>query len=1128
MKKQTITTVFIGLIMMVSLAFMGCNNVMSPSSSPSVTNGTGTGTVTVSFSASAGKAALSPKEMNFDLYEFTFTRTSDGYSFVTDRTLTQGFTFSLDMGANYTLSVKAYKGTKEAGVVAAQGSSAPFSVGASTPVLVKLSGVLTGGGEGTFWYSVNYPAGTQIEELVLLIDENNSHNLNSGAGSEGVSGSVITDAGWYFLIVRLSKDGKTAGYANGVVIYPGQTTSYEVTFEEVNFKVTSDEQGNTGVRVTDWRGFNVEGASPYWNNDRTSANFNEYYFYDYDRSRAVGTLYQAPFKDPAGNVWQEEVLKLEPPAEKDASQYDPRFYIPGTPGYAHWTVTMTRLLEGGKYKLSMKVWVKESNESVQIAWFDTNTWNSLQAAIAGSAFGNVNRNEWLDIEGVFTTTNNAETDICLMARYYPNDCGLRDATIYIRDLKLEPYVEPFKITPASFSVMETKTRTLSANREVSGWESSNGAVATVSSSGVVTAHSVGTATIKAYSNDSSPQTATSMVTVTEKGVRYIALSFDDGPDPVHTHTALDILEQYGARATFFPIANTARTYWEASSAVINRGHEIGNHTLYHDTGLFNGSLSNARNTLIQAQIAAEKGSGKMPTLFRAPGLQYRSDHASYPYDEVQYTTSLTEAARSLGLPIIDASGHQHGNFDWYQPSAEAIVEHIKTLARDWGILLIHDGRDNRDEIAVQRTIEALPGILDWLINEEGFTVVGVHELAAIRGIELEPGKIYYDFSEGTQAIRVTGIEFAQSEITLNDLGATQQLNAVVTPGNAPALKYWYSDDDNVATVDANGLVTAVGYGITNITVIAGSQYAKVKVTVEKEPVVVGPIETKTTWDAFDVAGGGRNAHPWYVGAEAIGEVLPDFTPGDGYSYGNVLQVSPPSGGYYYENPGRGSLAMVFKVPVPGVYTLTYDVWVESERNDVNLVWYSCGTYYGSWPELNDDGVDTQATPVQTGKWITRTGSQYIYDAGIPFGLFCRNANMTSGLKDATVYFKNLTLELESAENLIINIPGTETLLPSEPGNPVIILEWENNGINLTAEVSSGALVSQNPLTVRKGGKVAITAPVDYGSYEWRIGAKMVGIERTFVFIAENAGDYEIRLMTNNPQNGASILIRVVE
>ncbi|WP_242837277.1 Ig-like domain-containing protein [Alkaliphilus transvaalensis] len=64
---------------------------------------------------------------------------------------------------------------------------------------------------------------------------------------------------------------------------------------------------------------------------------------------------------------------------------------------------------------------------------------------------------------------------------------------------------------------------------------------------------------------------------------------------------------------------------------------------------------------------------------------------------------------------------------------------------------------------------------------------------------------------------------------------TLQLNAVVAPADATNKDVtWSSDNDTVATVDANGLVTAEAEGVAVITVTTndGSFTATVEITVE--------------------------------------------------------------------------------------------------------------------------------------------------------------------------------------------------------------------------------------------------------------------------------------------------------
>ena len=63
---------------------------------------------------------------------------------------------------------------------------------------------------------------------------------------------------------------------------------------------------------------------------------------------------------------------------------------------------------------------------------------------------------------------------------------------------------------------------------------------------------------------------------------------------------------------------------------------------------------------------------------------------------------------------------------------------------------------------------------------------------------------------------VTGITLNQSALTM-DVSATQQLDATIAPSNASTAVIWSSSNTSVATVDANGLVTAVAVGICTIT-----------------------------------------------------------------------------------------------------------------------------------------------------------------------------------------------------------------------------------------------------------------------------------------------------------------------
>lgn len=88
----------------------------------------------------------------------------------------------------------------------------------------------------------------------------------------------------------------------------------------------------------------------------------------------------------------------------------------------------------------------------------------------------------------------------------------------------------------------------------------------------------------------------------------------------------------------------------------------------------------------------------------------------------------------------------------------------------------------------------------------------------------------------TEIIEVSSVELNKSEVTL-DLQEVELLTATVSPDNAtdPTVT-WSSSDEAVATVNANGLVTAVATGTANITATAGEQSAICEVTVSAAPI----------------------------------------------------------------------------------------------------------------------------------------------------------------------------------------------------------------------------------------------------------------------------------------------------
>lgn len=93
---------------------------------------------------------------------------------------------------------------------------------------------------------------------------------------------------------------------------------------------------------------------------------------------------------------------------------------------------------------------------------------------------------------------------------------------------------------------------------------------------------------------------------------YIALTFDDGPNPHFTPKILDVLSKYNIKATFFLIGKWAEKYPELVLKIFNEGHTIGNHTYSHDSSDFK-----------KADDIFFKILGFKPRYFRLPGIDFK-------------------------------------------------------------------------------------------------------------------------------------------------------------------------------------------------------------------------------------------------------------------------------------------------------------------------------------------------------------------------------------------------------------------------------------------------------------------------------------------------------------------------
>ena len=101
------------------------------------------------------------------------------------------------------------------------------------------------------------------------------------------------------------------------------------------------------------------------------------------------------------------------------------------------------------------------------------------------------------------------------------------------------------------------------------------------------------------------------------GKKAVAISFDDGPDPLTTPALLNLLSSHNIKATFFVVGKKAAEHPELIRQIISQGHSIGNHTYSHDNFIMLKSSSTLLKEIEYTQDIL-KGLGVIPLAFRPP------------------------------------------------------------------------------------------------------------------------------------------------------------------------------------------------------------------------------------------------------------------------------------------------------------------------------------------------------------------------------------------------------------------------------------------------------------------------------------------------------------------------------
>lgn len=207
-------------------------------------------------------------------------------------------------------------------------------------------------------------------------------------------------------------------------------------------------------------------------------------------------------------------------------------------------------------------------------------------------------------------------------------------------------------------------------------------------------------------------------------VKYVALTFDDGPSGRFTRRLLEGLAARDAKATFFLCGYRIAEDPELARRIFDEGHEIGIHGYSHKS----------MKTLSRRDIAAEIADTRAllpdrcdPVWLRPPG-GCCSD-------------SVRQVAEVTGLAILSWSVDPR---DWATKDAAAVSRAVTKEIHDGDVVLLHDMTDS--------SVDAALAIVDAL-QSQGYRFVTVSELVRRRGTRITAGRTYTHFPSGEEAAK---------------------------------------------------------------------------------------------------------------------------------------------------------------------------------------------------------------------------------------------------------------------------------------------------------------------------------------------------------------------------------------
>lgn len=418
-----------------------------------------------------------------------------------------------------------------------------------------------------------------------------------------------------------------------------------------------------------------------------------------------------------------------------------------------------------------------------------------------------------------------------------------------------------KLIPGKSYTEKATVKPTNATNKAVTWKSSNTKIVTVNQSGTITGKAMGTATVTVTAKDGSKKTASCKVTV-GKPVTSVKLNA--------TAKTLYTGKTFTLKPTFAPTdAVNKLVLWSSSNtkiATVSSSGVVtakakGTATITCTTRDGSGKKATCKITVVQSVTSIKLDR----TAINATkyGLNYRITPTIAPTNAykktVTWTSSNTKVAAVSTTGVVKTKAYGTATITCTAADGSGKKATCKVTVSNPAVTVslnktVLNSVTLGAKYTLKATVKPAKATVKWTssntavatVDSKGVVTTKNNGKSTITCTVSYGGTVKKATCAVTVRVQVKSVTLNKVSFSTKEIGTTCQLKATIAPSNAGVKTVtWSTSDKNVATVSANGLVTATGYGTATITCTAMDKktaVCTVKVIADVEGIVLEETE----------------------------------------------------------------------------------------------------------------------------------------------------------------------------------------------------------------------------------------------------------------------------------------------